>query len=76
VRETSVGEPFKVFFRIDGPAALESLSRRRVGEVEADDILAIHLALEVDQREDIEGLLFLQFEALVSTTLYSSARRV
>lgn len=73
VRETSVGQAFKVVLRTVRPAAFESPSRCRFSEVEADNILAIHLTLEVDERVDVEGLLFLQFETpLVSLVIILS----
>lgn len=73
--ETSVGQAFKVLFRVGRPSAFESLSGHLVREVEANDILAIHLTLKVDQSVDVEGLLFLQFETLVRTICSSHTKR-
>lgn len=54
-RKTCVGQALKVILSAGGPAALESSSRWLVGEVEAGNVLAIHAALEVDERVDVEG---------------------
>lgn len=54
-RKACVGQALKVVLGAGGPAALESSSGRLVGEVEADNVLAVHAALEVDERVDVEG---------------------
>jgi hypothetical protein len=60
VREASVLKAFKVLFRVGGPAFLEVRALRLRAEVECNDILAVQLALEVDQADAVADWFLLQ----------------
>lgn len=53
VREASVLKALKVLFRVGGPAFLEVRALRLRAEVERNDVLAVQLALEVDQADAV-----------------------
>lgn len=59
IRESSISQTLEILFRVCGPAFFQVLAVRFVREIESSDILAIQLTLKIDERKDIEGLLFL-----------------
>jgi hypothetical protein len=60
VREASVLKALKVLVGVGGPAFLEVRALRLRAEVERNDMLAVQLALEVDQADAVPHGFLLQ----------------
>lgn len=59
IRESRIGQALEIVIRIRGPSIPKGLSRRLRTVEEADNVLAVQAALEVNQADDIEGFLLL-----------------